>query len=1182
MKKLIFMCISFLFVFSVLFSSVSCKKRGTEEENGTDAVAEINFSEKSAKINLGESFNLNIEVKNAKASFNYEIEDSSIVSVQDGKVKALKVGSTNVKIKVVCDDKNKTTKEFTLAVEVVDNRTFTVTYVANIEDLLFHKDPSVVKPGEKLVLTDPQVFAAYEFVGYSLTNSLDGDLITELNDLESDITVYALYKPVTYTIEYKSNVASFSKNSDSVEYNKNFTLGEAPEIAGYTFKGWSLSLEYSEVTVLENVKENKTVYAIYDANTVTISYLSNVEGFSKESDTVEYGKNFKLPKAPAIEGYTFRGWSESLDFKAVLTLTNVTADKTMYAIYKLKSYTVSYDLDGGSYKGETSVEHGKTLTLGTPTKEGYKFLGWSLEKDSTEYVTEIVVTANVKVYANWKFLKVYPEGVYPIEYDLDGGSWKVQHATPEETGTEFMEDFKTASGHGVTMDEFDTAYMESSWFAAMMTNKTYLNKWMWLLDAIYVVANGSSDLKADTADFNNSSVKGFYMTNLNGYFNGTQHTESNFGTVSANYSDPDVSILITNASPAKSEDVGPETYTKGTGVDSFPSPVRAEYIFKGWIDQNGNPVTSISATQEGEVDLKAVWEHETIAENIEFTNIPADGFKLYDKLQLTWVVTPADAVNKKVQFYVIDKEIVDVSEDGFVKAKSVGTGKVRVRLESNPNFEKIVEFTVWNGNYFDVSYETNSYVKVDEKIQLNAAYIDKEGNRLPVSWLSLTESIATVDDKGMVTGLNEGMATIRAKYTDDLYFDFKVTVLGTDISKELQYVLDNHHSNASTTYNLGIGDGNPEYYYDVVGSVNNLLFDSLKIDRRYYDQLPLNTKNYGLMSSVEFITVHYTGNMHKGADADNNCDYFNNLEYKASIHFVTGRTNLSDLTGQDSGYNPDAYYAFAGLNEKYAGWHATNKDPAVWDDTGLTVQAGDPATPVISISKNLKYTINGRESNISIPTPPAGFTIDGNVLTVNGKQYSVFNQYGPRAKVVDGKYYLARTHWGTQSSPSRICTMGGNLNSIGIESCVDIGSDLMHTWHVTAQLVASLLVTYNLGFDRVVGHHFFSGKDCPQPLLELDMKLWYEFMDMVKAEYELLTTYKDVTITSKAVDSEGILRDNGLLVQDADAHCVTYEVTVKVGDKTEKVTLATCVESYFMCDCVRTTESLQNMGYEII
>ena len=38
----------------------------------------------------------------------------------------------------------------------------------------------------------------------------------------------------------------------------------------------------------------------------------------------------------------------------------------------------------------------------------------------------------------------------------------------------------------------------------------------------------------------------------------------------------------------------------------------------------------------------------------------------------------------------------------------------------------------------------------------------------------------------------------------------------------------------------------------------------------------------------------------------------------------------------------------------------------------------------------------------------------------------------------------------------------------------------------------------NLTIDRVKGHHFFDGKDCPQPLLENNMELWYEFIEILK------------------------------------------------------------------------------------
>ena len=957
-----------------------------------------------------------------------------------------------------------------------------------------------------------------------------------------------------------------------------------------------ISIEDGTITALQAGKTKVTIKVIIDDDVKTtkeyiitvevkeemfnITYKSNVDGFAKKAEQVKKGTVKKFTQTPTLYGYDFVGWRLALDSNENISELTITSDITVYAIFKIKEYNITYDLDGGTYSGELNAKHGDIISLGIPSKAGYYFVGWTLEKDSIDYISEVQILESLTLYANYEDVKQYPSGVYPIKYSLNGGKWNAVYALPDEIATDFLADFNALTGRSITPEKFDCDYIESSWFGDMMNNKTYLNKWLWLLDAIWEVAGGDSDMKASDADFSSLNVRGFYIANLCGFFTSTEHKDTYIGPVSADYSDPNISSAVYEKGTPKSAEVGEGTYTQGVGLSKLITPVRSEYEFLGWVDEQGNAVTSISTTQTGIVLLSATWKHETMAEDIIFANLPIE-MRVYDSLQLQWTVTPKEAINKKVIFNVIDTDILTIDDNGLIKAKSVGTGIVKIKLASNPDYEKIIEITIWNGDYFDVSYETDSFVEVGKSIQLLAEYVDKYEMRNGVTWSTLTKDIVTVDGSGKVTGVSEGLGIIRATYENN-NFDFYVTVIGSDLSDVMKYILKNHNSNASTTYNLGIGSGVPEYYYDVVSGVNNLLFDDLKFDYRYYDKLPSGTKNYGEMTSVEFITVHYTGNMKYGADADNNCSYFNNLEYRASIHYVTGRTNLTDLTNQTSGYNPDAYYAFAGLNEKYGGWHATNGDPVIWDDSGLSVLNGDPEKPVISISNNLKYTINGRETNIRIPEVPSGYVINGDTLIVNGIQYTVFNDYGIITKVENNKYYIARTHWGTQRTPKCICTCGGNRNSIGIESCVDIGSDLEHTWHVTAQLVAKLLVDHNLGLDRVVGHHFFSGKDCPQPFLENDMELWYQFMDIVKAEYELLTIYKDADITARVIKGDGILRNNGLLVQDGDAHCVTYEVSVTLNGVTKKITLATCVESFFKCDCIRTEPSLQNQEYPII
>lgn len=463
--------------------------------------------------------------------------------------------------------------------------------------------------------------------------------------------------------------------------------------------------------------------------------------------------------------------------------------------------------------------------------------------------------------------------------------------------------------------------------------------------------------------------------------------------------------------------------------------------------------------------------------------------------------------------------------------------------------------------YFDVSYETESYCEIGETIKLNAEYVGRGSEIFSImTWSSDNEAVATVDSDGVVTGISAGNATITAYSAETgKTFDFTVTILPENMSDALKAVVSNHRSNAHTTYNLRVSYN---YNYDVVGSVNNIHFDELVKDNRYLDVLQGEGdagKNYGLISNfggVQFITVHYTGNPTYSADADNNADYFNNPGYQASIHWVTGRTNL------DGPYSEDDYRAFSSLNEKYAGWHAGDGTLfANWLASGVYVTPGDPEKPVITINASGYYTVNGRTTVISAPGPA-----------------SKLNKMGVAWKIVDNQYYLDETY--VNGVYGLISNRGGNCNSIGIESCVDYGSDLVHTWHVTAQLVAQLMVKYNLDITRVQGHHFFSGKDCPQPFLENNLELWYEFLKYVQAEYDLLTLYSASDIDMTVINGEGVLSKYGLLKQDGDAHCVTYQVEVTTGGNTETITLATIVESSFKGPADRNT--LQTAGETII
>jgi len=99
--------------------------------------------------------------------------------------------------------------------------------------------------------------------------------------------------------------------------------------------------------------------------------------------------------------------------------------------------------------------------------------------------------------------------------------------------------------------------------------------------------------------------------------------------------------------------------------------------------------------------------------------------------------------------------------------------------------------------------------------------------------------------------------------------------------------------------------------------------------------------------------------------------------------------------------------------------------------------------------------------------------------------------------------------------------------SIGIETCVDFGSDLYTTWHRTAKLIASLLVKHNLTIDAIKQHYDFSRKNCPQTLRMSN--LYDKAIELVETEYIVLTELKDYNITFTSLNKE-FVDDHGRVI----------------------------------------------------
>ena len=849
-------------------------------------------------------------------------------------------------------------------------------------------------------------------------------------------------------------------------------------------------------------------------------------------------------------------------------------------------WTISYDLNGGETKDAFVYEYNslikEIITLPVLTKANHQFNGWLL---NGELVTEITVDyeGDLNLVADFTVL----EGeVYTIEYvtNKENVIWPSRGAADrEEIINELFKDlyeWAQSNGESRTYDAY-VAYIkeqlaayndiylrntslgnypaEDGSTAYFLNVPKYYQKWkefFEIFNTAMIAVNAEQVFYKDTYAA---------MVRMNQFITWTTTGQGYFNSYMSK-------MCAATKVPAEI----PTSYRGGQSAELPRLALANGLEFIGWYDNAefaGEMITSITPTDSGNKVLYAKWAEEQKVENISINAISE--LLLFKEHQLVWSLTPANATNKEVEFFSSNEKVATVTSKGLIKALAKGTVTITVKVYGNRELDMSFSLNVYTNDNIEGSYETNSYLGVGETIKLNAKVNNKDNTTSGVKWTSLNTDIATVDANGVVTAVKPGLAVICAtsEKNDAIKLEFGVTVLDDTDLEVMEFLLANHESNIFTKLNLGIGAGTPSYYMDIFGSVNKVLANEALVidDSRKDKEVQNNTGDYfDSMESVEFITVHYTGNMAKGANGKANADYFID-DNAVSIHYVTGNDGVFQCLPHDKG----GYHA-----GDSGAWDVVGKFQ--WIPSGVKVSEGDPLYPKFTISQDFYYEINGQKTTIPMPRPwnyssrgtDHTLNADGTISSKAGFGGTGFANRTPESFINDmelpfivenGEYYMGTTWWCyTQIYEGRICSTGGNRNSIGIESCVNEGSDLWYTWQRTAKLVAKLMKDYNLDITRVRGHHFFTAKDCPQPLLENDLEIWWEFLELVEAEYDLLTKYSDYQIKFESHNPE-ILDNNGRIVKQPDeTTTVSYTITITKDGVSQSVTLSSIIQGLYI------------------
>lgn len=111
----------------------------------------------------------------------------------------------------------------------------------------------------------------------------------------------------------------------------------------------------------------------------------------------------------------------------------------------------------------------------------------------------------------------------------------IDEALLASLAAEFVADFNTAAGTEIgSAADLDTNMMGSSKMDVLVTDATFSAKWKWLADALVELSGDANN--AATAD-NISSLRGFYLANINGFFTRTAHKDTWLETQGMDFTD---------------------------------------------------------------------------------------------------------------------------------------------------------------------------------------------------------------------------------------------------------------------------------------------------------------------------------------------------------------------------------------------------------------------------------------------------------------------------------------------------------------------------------------------------------------------------------------------------------------------------------------------------------------------
>lgn len=164
---------------------------------------------------------------------------------------------------------------------------------------------------------------------------------------------------------------------------------------------------------------------------------------------------FSIP-TPTKNGYTFLGWTGTdltSASKSVTIKQGSIGNRTYKANWKANTYSITYNLNGGSISGQPTsyTIESPTLNIPRPTKTGHTFLGWTGSNGNTNQLDVSIAhgsTGNKAYTAHWK-INTYTMTVNHYKYNQHTNKWDfIKKITDKANyGTVYIPKYDTPTGY---------------------------------------------------------------------------------------------------------------------------------------------------------------------------------------------------------------------------------------------------------------------------------------------------------------------------------------------------------------------------------------------------------------------------------------------------------------------------------------------------------------------------------------------------------------------------------------------------------------------------------------------------------------------------------------------------------------------------------------------------------------